>query len=208
MNAVNADYSIATRESLLERLRGIDNQSSWQEFFDIYWRLIYGFAIKAGLTDDEAQDVVQDTVLSVARNLAGFEYNRAKCAFKTWLLNLTRWRIVDQLRKRKARLVLTSYDSPGEAGDLLSEGAASPENDLEALWNAEWEANLLETAAQRVKRLVKAKKYQMFYLHVLKDLPVKEVAARLGVSSGSVYLASHQVGRIFKREIKSLMRTS
>src|SRR5947209_7230393 len=87
------DYSIATRETLLQRLKGIDDHASWQDFFDTYWRLIYSVAIKAGLSQDEAHDVVQDTIISVARNMPGFHYEPAKCTFKTWLLNLTRWRI-------------------------------------------------------------------------------------------------------------------
>ena len=202
---MSADFSIATRETLLERLKRVEDHASWQEFFDTYWRLIYGFAIKAGLNEDEARDVVQDTVVTVARNLPEFRYDPAKCAFKTWLLNLTRWRIVDQLRKRKSRAPLSSFSSQDEVEGAAMEEKPDPVgHDLETIWNAEWEANLLEAAAQRVKRQVKPKQYQMFYLHVLKELPVKEVAARVGASVGSVYLAKHRIGRLFKREIKLL----
>ena len=59
------------------RLR--DDDASWQEFFDIYWRLIHRFALKAGLTEDEAIDVVQDTVITVSRNMPGFRYEPANC---------------------------------------------------------------------------------------------------------------------------------
>jgi DNA-directed RNA polymerase specialized sigma24 family protein len=76
-------YSIATRETLLLRLKGIDDHASWQDFFDIYWRLIYGVAVKAGLNEDEAQDVLQDTVATVAKNIPKFRYDPTKCAFKT-----------------------------------------------------------------------------------------------------------------------------
>ena len=66
------DTSIATRASLLERLKNLDDQAGWQRFFDTYWRLIYGVALKTGLTHAEAQDVVQETVISVAKHLPGF----------------------------------------------------------------------------------------------------------------------------------------
>jgi hypothetical protein len=46
--------------------------ASWQEFFDTYWRLIYTVATKAGLSDAEAQDVVQETVISVANNVGEY----------------------------------------------------------------------------------------------------------------------------------------
>ena len=75
---------------------------------------------------------------------------------------------------------------------------------LEAIWNEEWEANLLDAALQKVKRQVNPKHYQMFYLHVLKELPVGEVARRVGSNIGQVYLAKHRVGRLLKKEIQTL----
>src|SRR6266446_5172844 len=94
------DEIIPTRASLLGRLKNWEDQSSWQEFFNIYWKLIYGVARKAGLTDAEAQDVVQETMASVAKHMPTFKYDPAIGSFKAWLLKMTRWRITDQLRKR------------------------------------------------------------------------------------------------------------
>ena len=59
MMTVLAEDSISTRYSLLSRMQDLGDQDSWKDFFDTYWRLIYSFAIKSGLTDAEAQDVVQ-----------------------------------------------------------------------------------------------------------------------------------------------------
>src|SRR4029079_2682188 len=88
----------ATRNSLIERLGNWEDRARWQEFFDTYWRLIYGVARKSGLSDAEAQDVVQDTVISVAKNIT--RYDKKAGSFKSCLLQLTRWRIIDQVRKR------------------------------------------------------------------------------------------------------------
>src|SRR4051812_20079887 len=59
---------IPTRATLLHRLKNWEDNSSWHEFFNIYWRLIYGIARKAGLREEEAQDVVQETLISVAKH--------------------------------------------------------------------------------------------------------------------------------------------
>ena len=69
---MNDDQFIPTRRSLLSRLKSWDDQASWREFFTTYGRLIYCIAIKAGLTDAEAQDVVQETIIIVARKIAAF----------------------------------------------------------------------------------------------------------------------------------------
>ncbi|PYJ97103.1 MAG: hypothetical protein DME23_17310, partial [Verrucomicrobia bacterium] len=76
------DDSIATRASLLDRLKDREDQASWQEFFDTYWLLIYRVAKKAGLTDAEAQDIVQETVMAMANKLPGFIYDPKVCSFK------------------------------------------------------------------------------------------------------------------------------
>jgi RNA polymerase sigma-70 factor (ECF subfamily) len=62
MNQSQAEY-LPTRQSLLERLRRWDDQESWRDFFNLYWGLLYATAIKSGLSDQEAQDVVQDTII-------------------------------------------------------------------------------------------------------------------------------------------------
>src|SRR5208282_3549195 len=91
---------IPTRYTLLSRLDDRGDQDSWKDFFDTYWRLIYSFAMKSGLSEAEAQDVVQETIISVAKSIHKFKPNRELGSFKGWLRNLTRWRIADQLRKR------------------------------------------------------------------------------------------------------------
>src|SRR5215831_14191636 len=91
---------IPTRTTLIQRLKDWQDQSSWKDFFDTYWKLIYGVARKGGLTETEAQDVVQETMICVARQMPTFKYDRSIGSFKAWLLNTTRWRIIDQLRKR------------------------------------------------------------------------------------------------------------
>src|SRR5437868_14934174 len=92
---------IATRRSLVERLADWGEQLRWQEFFDTYSKLIYSAARRSGLTDAEAQDVVQETVITVAKNIDKLKYDPAIGSFKGWLLQITRWRIADQFRKRE-----------------------------------------------------------------------------------------------------------
>src|SRR5205814_8862902 len=92
---------IPTRHSLLNRLKDWGDQASWQDFFDTYWRLIYNVAVKAGLTDTQAQDVVQETVIAVARKIPELKADPAHGSLSAWLVRLTRWRIAEQFRKRR-----------------------------------------------------------------------------------------------------------
>src|SRR5215813_10030891 len=96
-----AHSSIQTRPSLLDRLKTGDDNESWQEFYRVYGKLVRDFAIQAGLTDTEADEVVQETAIAVAKHLPEFQYDPRKCRFKTWLLNQSSWRIKDQIKKRE-----------------------------------------------------------------------------------------------------------
>src|SRR5438552_2701565 len=57
----------------------------------------------SGSVKPEAQDVVQETLLSVAKKIPEFKYDSRKGSFKTWLMCLIRWRIANQFRKRQRR---------------------------------------------------------------------------------------------------------
>jgi len=74
---------------------------------------MYAVAIKAGLSEAEARDVVQETVVAVAKQMRDGGYDRTKSSFKNWLCLITRRRIIDPFRKRtdpKLRAAAKSRD--------------------------------------------------------------------------------------------------
>ena len=199
------DELIPTCASLISRLRNWQDQSSWNEFFNTYWRLIYGIARKAGLSDDEAQEVVQETLISVAKHMPTFRYDPAIGSFKTWLLNMTRWRIIAQFRKRGPLAAHhdSSQDTTTQTG--TTDRIADPNSQsLDAVWEAEWETNLLNAAMNNVKRRGDPQKYQIFDFYVNKDWPPGKVAESFGVSVDQVYQIKHRVTEAIRAEVRRL----
>jgi RNA polymerase sigma factor (sigma-70 family) len=199
--------SLETRPSLLRRLNSGDDSQSWQEFYRTYGGLIRFFATKAGLTTDEAEEVVQETAIGVARGLPNFVYDPKVCRFKTWLLNLTRWRIRDQLRRRRPDRLqslesgLNSSNDDTATIDRIPDPAVI-EFGLE--WDAAWEKNLLTQALERVRDRIDERLYQVFDLNVMKGWSASEAAKTLGISVARVYLTKHRVSAILKKEIARL----
>jgi RNA polymerase sigma-70 factor (ECF subfamily) len=200
--------SLATRRSLLSRLKQSNAQESWREFFDTYWRLIYMTALNAGLTDSEAQEVVQETVLTVVRKIKSFRYDPAVGSFKGWLLTTVRWRIADQFRKRPKQIRTPSSRPMTEtSGTATLERVADPGAiDLDAVWEEEWQRTLFSLALSRVKRRANARHYQMFDLYAVKCWSVDKVAQTLGVSTAQVRLAKHRITALMRREVARLER--
>jgi RNA polymerase sigma factor (sigma-70 family) len=196
------DEFLPTRKSLLTRLKDWEDQDGWREFFDTYWKLIYSVGRKAGFTEAEAQDLVQETMLSVAKKMRGFKYEPTIGSFKAWLLLNVRSRIADHLRKRNA--VSRPQFADGNKTDLLDAAVNRSAHDLEGIWEEEWQRNLLEVALQNVKRGVSPRQFQIFELYVMQELPLGILTSRLGVNIGQVYLAKHRVSQLLKKEVKRL----
>lgn len=194
MRGMNEEF-IPTRETLLIRLRNWKDDQSWKEFFDTYWKLIYTAAIKAGLQDVEAQEVVQETIIHLAKVMPDFRYDRKVGSFKGFLQIQTQWRIKDQLRKRAREM--------GRSG-ALAQVIDPHESLVESYWDEEWERNLLDVAQERVKKKVNPKHYQIFDLNVNQRWPAAKVAEALGVKTTKVHLARHRITRLLAAEIKEL----
>jgi RNA polymerase sigma-70 factor (ECF subfamily) len=201
--------SIPTRASLLDRLKNLDDQASWNEFNQIYHELIFSVARRAGLNELEATEVVQDTLISVARKMPGFTYDPSKDSFKGWLLTVARWRIRDQFGKRaqqpenKSRL--PAHNEEQDTRTATIDRVPDPSGtDLAKIWDEEWQTHVLQAALARVKRQVHPQHYQIYHLHVILGQSVREVGHALGVNVAQIYLAKHRVGKLLKNEARRL----
>ncbi len=198
------DDLIPTRATLIQRLKNWQDEASWQDFFDTYWKLILGVAIKSGLNQAEAEDVVQETMFSVAKRMPHFKYDPAIGSFKAWLLNLVRWRILDQLRKRGPLFARHPHPEHGASAHDTHPMADPASQALERMWDEEWEKNLFEAAITVVKRRLDPQRYQIFDLYVNKGWPPEKVAHTLDIPIDHVYLAKHRITEMIKKEVKRL----
>ena len=194
-----------TRKSLIARLDNWEDQRTWDEFYQTYWRLIYSVAVKAGLRPDEAFDCVQETILSIAKQSKRKLYDPEQGSFKTWLMNMTRWRINDQFRKRKKDTAMAGGEWEDDRKTAVIDRFEDPKGDLLArLWDVEWKKNVADAALARVKAQVSPKQYQIFDCYVVRQWDAKKVQDHLNVSMAQVYLAKHRVGAVLKKELARL----
>ena len=193
---------LETRSSLIQRLKATINGESWEEFFHTYWELIYNVARRAGLSEADAQDIVQETVLKVHNSLDRFEYNRKRGTFKGWLRTVTRSRLNDFFKKQQRRPAL---NQPLEAAGDELQNLEDPEGpEIEKIWDEEWSKNLIQSALNRTKKLSSPKQFQIFKCHYIDEWTVRETCRTLGVNAAQVYMAKQRVGKIFREAIETL----
>jgi len=205
MKTDKAEDFLPTRRSLLTRLKDWDDQTGWKRFHTTYWKLIYGVAIKSGLTHAEAEDVAQETVVSVAKKMKYFKYDPALGSFKGWLRTLTARRIVDHFRKRQRNAANPAPQAEDTSCTPTIERIPDPETLCpDRMWEEEWQKNLMDAALKKVKGKVNAKDYQIFHLYVVKELSVADVMEALNVSKDQVYQAKSRILPLLEKEIERL----
>lgn len=190
--------SLATRASLLSRVRDVENADGWREFFDRYRELIRRLALRSGLGDSEADDVLQETMGCLAKQLPEFLYDPARGSFKGWLSTIVRRRVVDQFRKRRPEL---SLDDTALECHRFAPSDTAPDP-----WEQEWREHVLREASGRVRSQVAPRQFQMFDLFALQGMPMSDVCRALAVNAAQVYMAKMRVGAIFRKEAAEIRR--
>jgi RNA polymerase sigma factor (sigma-70 family) len=195
--ANEGDELIPTRASLLGRLKNSKDQASWQEFFDTYWSLIYGSARKAGLSDDDAKDVLEGTINSVAEHMPKFRYDPEIGSFKAWLHQLIRLQIISRTLKRR----------PSSGAPSREQAAAESHPSAKALdqmWETEWKTNLQNASVANVKRRLDPKRYQIYDLLVNKQWAAEKVSALMSLSVDEVTAAKQNITEMIQAEVNRL----
>ncbi len=174
----------STEVGLIRRLENADDNAAWAVFVERYRPPIRRTALRAGLSDTEAEEVVQSTWLAVLKSLA--TYNPQLCRFRTWLGGIVRNRIHEQVRGRKGEPlhVPASPDSTTCLERQHPDLVADPYLPFE-----EEEERELDTRAwERLKREISLRHWQVLYDLVARGRSVKEVANKYGYRPITVYV--------------------
>ena len=196
---------LPTRRSLLSHIKNWNDEASWREFTNTYWRLIYNTARRRGLSESDAEDVTQEVLVVVAQRMRDFKYDPARGSFKGWLRTLTANLSVNRHRKRGREVPTVALAARNDTStDPLAALPDPASLEADPRWEEEWEANLLRAALDRVQCQAAAATFQMYDFHVLQGQTVGQTCAALGVSAAKVYLAKLRIGRMLKREVARL----
>ena len=193
--------------NLFERLKDPDDAKSWSAFLSRYQGLIHRAAVRAGCTPCEAEEVVQETAISVVRRISVFEASPRLGTFEGWLLRLTRCRVVDQFRKRLKGTHLPTFSdgcpTPLEA-EIDESGDRVSWTELERSWESEWQQHCLQTALTDVRGQITPLHFEVFHRCLVLMHPASEVATQLNTAIDQVYLIKH---RVLNRVRKEVLRT-
>jgi RNA polymerase sigma-70 factor (ECF subfamily) len=189
-----------TSISLLERLAGQPTDADWRLLLEVYQPLLRAWMARAEVADSDADDLAQEVLLVVFREVGAFE-RRGAGAFRSWLRTILTHRVRDYFRGQKYRPTATGDSDFGRRLDELE----SPDSELSRLWDREHDEHVAASLLRRVQGDFAPATWQAFVRHVLEEEPAVKVAEALGVSLNSVLLAKSRVLKRMREEMAGLL---
>lgn len=190
-----------TSLSLLQRVRNGEDSQSWMLLADLYTPLLKAWLARHALQPSDIDDVVQETLLAVARELPRFEHSGRPGAFRAWLRSVLVFRLHNFWRSRRRH-----PSGPGDSNFLrtLNE-LEDPQSELSRVWDREHDRHLLRRLLEMVEPRFQTNTREAFRRVVLEGQDAEAVAADLGMSLNAVMIAKSRVLKELRREGRGLL---
>jgi RNA polymerase sigma-70 factor (ECF subfamily) len=189
-----------TSASLVRRLAVAPTADDWRRLDDLYRPLLRAWMARAGVAASDVDDLVQDVLFVVSREIAGFKW-RGRGAFRAWLRTILANRVRDYFRGQKYRPTATGDSDFLRRLDELE----SPDSALSKLWDREHDEHVAASLMRRVQGDFAPATWQAFRRHVLEGEPAARVAEELGLKLNSVLLAKSRVLKRLRQELAGLV---
>jgi RNA polymerase sigma-70 factor (ECF subfamily) len=190
-----------TSLGLLDRLKRAKPESpEWRRLQDIYLPLIRFWLSGVPGLRDEADDLAQEVLLVVFRELPSFERQRDG-AFRAWLRQITVNRIRSFGKSRKRQPLAGLSD---QAEQLLAQLANSDSN-LARQWDREHDRHVLQKLLSIVRPDFGQKTWEAFIRFALEGAAAAQVAGELQMSESAVVQAKFRILKRLREEAEELL---
>jgi RNA polymerase sigma-70 factor, ECF subfamily len=170
MEVKNSPSKLTGDAALLQRIAVSQDRAAFADLFDAFGPRVKAFMMRKGATSEQAEDLVQETMISVWTKAALYVPERGGVA--TWIFTIARNLRIDRLRREKSNQFtdLDDYDAEDEG----------PGQD-EMLSRFQEDSHVAKALAQ-----IPAEQRELLILSYVEDLPQSEIAHRLKIPLGTV----------------------
>ena len=191
----------STAFSLLEELQCREGQAAWQRLFFVYEPLLKGWLDRYDVQAADADDLVQEVLLTVTAEIARFDHNGREGAFRSWLKNILVNRLRSYWREQRRQSRQQSFDQDFQA-------LADPTSELSRLWNQQHDEWVMRRLLLESREQVAPKTWAAFHRVTLESQDHERVAAELGMSLNAVFIAKSRVLSRLRQATKGLTQPS
>jgi RNA polymerase sigma-70 factor (ECF subfamily) len=178
---------VETSFSLLDRLSGPSDPDAWRQLVELYTPLLSSWMARYRIQPADADDLVQEVLLAVSREMPRFRHSRQPGAFRGWLRTILVHRLRNYWRKQRR-----PDAAPGAVQQQLDqlEDAASH---LSHVWNRDHDQQVLNRLLAMIQPRFAPDTWQAFHRVVIEGAAAETVAAELNISLNAVYIAKSRV---------------
>ena len=185
-----------TSETLIAKVCDPDDRVAWERFEQLYRPIIFRIARRRGLQHNDAMDLVQQVLLSVANAVSSYQKRGSGPSFRRWLSIVIRNAILKSVQRTPQDRAKGGSKILDVLGDV-----PSPDPGIESLIETEYQRELYLRASAIARRSVSEPVWLAFEWTVLQERPIEQVARLLNLSVGSVYAARSRVVRRLRDQI-------
>ncbi len=190
-----------TPVSLLERLREHPDPESWRRLVEVYTPLIHDWLRRQSLQQQDVDDLVQEVLGVVVREMPAFHYDPERGSFRGWLRAITVNRLRAFWRARRLGPIATGDSDFGEMLEQLED----PNSELSRRWDLEHDRHVAGRLLQMIQPEFEATTWRAFEQVVLEGGRPADVAAALGISVNAVFIAKSRIQRRLRQELRGLI---
>jgi RNA polymerase sigma-70 factor (ECF subfamily) len=190
-----------TSRSLLARARDFGDVDAWKRLTDLYVPLIRRWVRLYAPRSHEIDDLVQDVMATLARELATFRHNERVGAFRTWLRTVTVHRLRASWQAEKGRPRAIGGDESIRAIEHLED----PNSPLSRTWDEEHDRHVAHVLLESIRLEFQPATWHAFTAQVREGRTAADVAAELGLSVNAALIAKSRVLKRLRQSAEGLL---
>jgi RNA polymerase sigma-70 factor (ECF subfamily) len=193
-----------TSMTLLNRLQHADDSEAWQQLLGLYGPLLAAWLRKYDVQAADSDDLVQEVLMAVSKNLTAFDHNGRPGAFRAWLRSIMvhRLRTFWRTRGRHAQ-------SPGDSDiERRLSQLDDPASEMSQLWNRQHDQHIAQRLLAACQQHFTAETWNAFTRVAIDGQRPDIVAAELGISLNAVFIAKSRVLSRLRQEAAGLLESS
>jgi RNA polymerase sigma-70 factor (ECF subfamily) len=184
----------ATPQSLLVRLQNDARPEDWQRLVALYAPLLHGWMMRYRVQAADADDLVQEVLQTVVRELAGFRHSGRAGAFRCWLRVIAVHRLRNFWRSAKGRPTV-GPEVLEELGRLEDDAS-----DLSRRWDEDHDRHVVSRLLEQIEGEFHPSTWQAFRRVTLDGASAADTAAELGLTPNAVWIAKSRVLNRLRQE--------
>lgn len=192
MNLLNS----STISSVLLSGARARNAEAWGQILAIFNPKITRWMCRANVAEADQPDLIQEVWRSVLGSIQNFRREAEGDTFGGWLRRITQRRVADYFEEKSGQpRQLSPAAEPAFFAEFVAESSCgSPSN----------RSRRMQLALRQVQAEVQPETWQVFYMHVVEEMSVQDVAGRLRVPEHKVYTCKSRVMKRLREAMQSL----